>query len=85
MATMIKFICPVCENDSEKYIGHYNRSKSIGAPVYCSRTCAGIGRRTSAEKKKAVKAGQLELKNMLEPLMGEADQTISTILTPSDN
>lgn len=51
----VKFVCPICKNKSKKYVGHYNRSKSIGAPVYCSRECAGIGRRdgkTIEQKKK---------------------------------
>lgn len=54
----VKFICPVCKKESEKYVGHYNRSKSIGAPVYCDRICAGIGRRDNktTEQKKQEKA-----------------------------
>jgi len=49
-------ICPVCQNEFKKNLGHYNRAMKHGLKVYCNRTCAGIGRRTSAEEKKAVKA-----------------------------
>lgn len=54
----IKFICPICKKESEKYVGHFNRSNSIGAPVYCGRICAGIGRRDNktVEQKKKEKA-----------------------------
>lgn len=52
----IEFICPTCKKEAEKYVGHYNRSKSIGAPVYCSRECAGIGRRKTIEEKKRARA-----------------------------
>ena len=54
--TFIDFTCPTCNIPSKKYIGHYNRSTSIGAPVYCSRECAGVGRRKTIEEKKRVKA-----------------------------
>lgn len=43
----IKFQCNYCGKTSEKHSGHINRSRSIGAPVYCNRTCAGLGRRTN--------------------------------------
>lgn len=49
------FNCEYCGNESEKPAGHYNRSKAIGAPVYCGRICAGLGRRsnkTIEERKK---------------------------------
>lgn len=54
----MKFNCAYCGNESEKPAGHYNRSVSIGAPVYCGRTCAGLGRRNNKtiEQKKADKA-----------------------------
>jgi hypothetical protein len=53
---MIKFICPACGNEGEKSAGHYNRAIKMGCNVYCSRMCAGVGRRTSVEEKKKVKA-----------------------------
>lgn len=58
MAGSISLICPVCKNQHEKYIGHYNRAMKLGAPVYCSRKCAGLGRRSNktVEQKKAEKS-----------------------------
>ncbi len=52
----IKFICPTCQKEAEKNVGHFNRSNSIGAPVYCSRVCAGIARRKTIEEKRRIKA-----------------------------
>jgi hypothetical protein len=43
----IAFICDYCGKTSKKHSGHINRSRSIGAPVYCDRKCAGLGRRTN--------------------------------------
>lgn len=54
--TTVNCICPVCGNGFEKGLGDYNRAIKQGLNVYCNRTCAGIGRRTSAEEKKKVKA-----------------------------
>lgn len=56
MESFVDCVCPVCKSEFKKRLGHYNRSKKDGLNVYCNRTCAGIGRRTSAEEKKAVKA-----------------------------
>lgn len=53
---MVKVICNYCGCEVEKFIGHVNRAAKYGLNVYCNRTCAGIGRRTSAEEKKSVKA-----------------------------
>ena len=55
-ASLVDCICPVCQNAFKKTLGHYNRAMKQGLNVYCNRTCAGIGRRTSVEEKKAVKA-----------------------------
>lgn len=52
----ISCICKVCGCEFNKSIGHYNRAIRCGLNVYCNRACAGIGRRTSVEEKKAVKA-----------------------------
>lgn len=54
--TMVDCVCLVCKEPFKKALGHYNRAIKQGLNIYCSRTCAGIGRRTSAEEKKAVKA-----------------------------
>lgn len=54
----MKVICPNCKCETEKSTGHVNRANKLGAPLYCGRTCAGIGRRTlkTIEQKKAEKA-----------------------------
>lgn len=56
MASLVDCVCHVCGNGFRKSYGHYNRAMKHGLNVYCNRTCSGIGRRTSAEEKKAVKA-----------------------------
>lgn len=55
-ASLVDCICPICNNGFKKTLGHYNRAMKQGLNVYCNRTCAGIGRRTTEEEKKAVKA-----------------------------
>lgn len=54
----MQFICAYCKKQSDKPTGHINRSKSIGAPIYCGRVCAGLGRRDNKtfEQKKSEKA-----------------------------
>lgn len=51
-------ICPVCNKQHQKENGHLNRAIKLGAPVYCSKECAGIGRRhnKTPEQLKAEKA-----------------------------
>lgn len=39
------FRCATCRAVAWKERGHINRSRKQGAPLYCSRECAGIGRR----------------------------------------
>ena len=39
------FTCAECGGTGHKRRGCLNRSARIGAPVYCSRECAGLGRR----------------------------------------
>jgi len=54
----MKLICPICNKEYEKSTGHYNRAVKLGANLYCSKTCFGLGRRgnKSTEQKKAEKA-----------------------------
>lgn len=56
--TLVKITCAYCGKKRKKYIGHVNRANSIGAPVYCNRTCAGLARRSdkTIEEKKKEKA-----------------------------
>lgn len=55
---MIKLICGICGKEYEKSAGHYNRAMKLGAPVYCGKICAGLGRRNNKtiEQKKAEKS-----------------------------
>lgn len=41
----ISFACRTCGKVAKRERGHINRSKSIGAPLYCSMACSGLGRR----------------------------------------
>lgn len=46
--------CTSCGARCEKSISHFNRAKKIGANLYCSKACAGRGRRvakTALQKK----------------------------------
>ncbi len=54
----MKIKCAYCDKKSEKLAGHVNRANAIGAPIYCDRTCAGLGRRSgkTIEQKKKEKA-----------------------------
>ena len=53
----MKCVCHQCGAGFERGINYVNRSKAIGAPLYCGRTCAGIARQkpkpTDAEAKAA--------------------------------
>ena len=55
----MRLTCPNCHGGFECAIGRYNRAQTIGAPLYCSKTCAGQARRTpkpSEEERRALKA-----------------------------
>lgn len=56
MATSI-IQCARCGCDCERNNGHINRARKRGAPLYCGKVCAGIGRRVvkSAAQKKEEK------------------------------
>lgn len=51
-------ICAYCGNSVQIYIGYINKAKKIGAPLYCDRKCAGLGRRSNEteSEKKEIKA-----------------------------
>ena len=54
----VSLTCSICKREYKKGIGHFNRAKKIGAPVYCSKKCAGIARKVerSEEEKKQIKS-----------------------------
>lgn len=53
---MTKVVCSHCGIETEKEMGHYNRSISNGNKFYCSQICFGLGRRKTNEEKKKTKA-----------------------------
>lgn len=58
MITRVKIKCDYCGKEHEKYLGHVNRARSIGANLYCDHKCMGLARRQylSEETKKQEKA-----------------------------
>jgi len=58
MDVMISVRCPQCDKIALKASGAVNRARKIGAPIYCGRICAGLGRRKGKTSKqlKAEKA-----------------------------
>lgn len=57
----MKLICCYCSKSfavKENNIGQRKKSIRLGLPIYCNRTCAGLGRRTNEtpEQKMAIKA-----------------------------
>lgn len=54
----VQIECAYCGTISPKWTGAVNRSRALGAPLYCSRKCAGLARRKppkSLEQRKAEK------------------------------
>jgi hypothetical protein len=58
----VKFICAYCGREADKPTGAVNRSRAIGAPLYCNKRCAGLGRRK--HKTKAQKVAEKRLYDM---------------------
>lgn len=50
---MIEITCPQCGDLAVKATGSVNRSRRKGAPVYCSKKCAGLARRHNRSEKEA--------------------------------
>ena len=58
---MVRLSCAQCQRAFERKASHVNRSRSVGAPLYCSQECTGLARRlknppSDAERKAAKKA-----------------------------
>lgn len=45
--------CALCKRSFERAAGHVSRSLKIGAPLYCTRECAGLARRMKNPRTKA--------------------------------
>lgn len=55
----MRLVCAQCGGAFERGAGHVNRSRAIGAPLYCGRVCAGLGRRkpeVSDDERRTAKA-----------------------------
>lgn len=48
--------CDHCGKTAMKWTGSVNRSRAMGAPLYCSVACAGMGRRDTRTKEERVAA-----------------------------
>ncbi len=55
----IETMCPSCGNITAKPAQAINRSRRIGAPIYCSRECAGIARRCHKTKAQRIEEKRL--------------------------
>lgn len=58
MVSYVSLVCPTCSKQFDKPIAYYNQSVKRNAPHYCSKACAGLGRRLNktSEQLKAEKA-----------------------------
>jgi hypothetical protein len=60
----MRIVCAWCGKRSEKPAGAVNRARNAGAPLYCNRICAGLGRRwppkTAAQKREEKRLYDLE-------------------------
>jgi hypothetical protein len=52
-------ICDLCQRTAQRYVGHVNRARKLGAKLYCGLKCAHIGRRLN--KSVAVKKAEKRL------------------------
>ncbi len=50
----MKMICVYCGKESERMVGHINRAKKLGAPIFCNKTCFGLNRRLHKSKEQKV-------------------------------
>lgn len=56
---MAEIACQYCDVLFERCAGHTNRSKKIGAPLYCSMKCSGLARRKPKTKAQKVEEKRL--------------------------
>lgn len=62
----VQIICAQCGETATKEAGGVSRSRSLGAPLFCSRQCSANARRvsrTDAEKRAAKAAYDVEYRN----------------------
>lgn len=46
--------CPQCKQMTDRSAGHVNRSRKVGAPVFCGRECSGMHRRKNKSSEQKV-------------------------------
>lgn len=51
--------CAWCSKPHGKCVSAVNRAKKIGAPIYCGRRCAGLGRRSGKTKEQKIEEKRL--------------------------
>jgi hypothetical protein len=59
----MKAICPCCKTEFSSPPSRFNRATKIGAPVYCSKKCSGISRRSSLTKAEKIVLKKIYDKN----------------------
>lgn len=54
----MRIVCCQCGSEFERATGAFNRAAKIGAPLFCTRGCAGLSRRThkTGDQKRAEKS-----------------------------
>jgi hypothetical protein len=63
---MTDIVCPYCGKTTPKETGAVVRARKLGAPIYCNRICAGLGRRnnkTTEQKKEEKRLYDIEYRN----------------------
>lgn len=78
---MVARACPWCGLQFMAKPSHVNRSEKAGAPIYCGRVCAGLGRRKNkavdqkrAEKQAYDKKRRADLADVIKAQKAEAYQ-----------
>lgn len=57
--TMTIVNCSYCDKEVNKPAGDVNRSKKIGAPLFCDKKCSGLGRRLNKTKAQLIEDKRL--------------------------
>lgn len=59
MGDAVRVVCAFCKANVDLPTGHVNRARRGGSPLYCDRTCAGMGRRKNKSKAQKVEEKRL--------------------------
>lgn len=63
--------CALCGTAFDRRTGAVNRARSIGAPLYCGRLCAGLGRRVAKPPDDVRRAAKAEYDRQRREVLGE--------------